>query len=655
MQEIRLKIIFLLVLIFFGINVSNNSKAASLPILNFSDLINGPKSGLGDGLGEGAIVTIWGNNLGSSQGTSKVYFKDSNNSIHEAAHVYYWKNADGQLPGGPSDLYTSHKMQEIAFSIPSAVADGAGKIYVEVEGVNSTELDFYARSDGIIRFVKAGGVDSGVGSWVSPWATMTYAVRGNTAGVGDIIYVTDMTLNDRLQYGSSLQLDGIANNNVAMVAYPNSSVVISTALYGAVQNFYTRNDFWVFSKLRVFASGGACISGSSNGRVVANNLQQVPGTDAFGQAGAIIGAANNYTTLGYENISNLKVFGNYIHDYGGPTTSNKEHATYFSLRSDVTLPAPEIGWNRLEDNIARFGIHFYDENGCGSFSGTFSIHNNWIENQVGPGINIGTLYCDEGTGFDASVDVYDNILINTGLYSPVQMYNQAISLYGTDNTATVRYYNNTIYGYGEAENTENSGLKVHHQVGSEYSFGGTYEWKNNIVVDTKGYPFILESSCQTPLSINNNLWFSVSNTSLTLPSWDSIAVNQNPLFTSPFTNDFTLQSTSPAINAGTTLASIPNDFLGVSRPQGISYDIGAFEYVSAAEETCSDNIQNQDETGIDCGGVCEACIIPTTYTLTNFISAITNWLQIGNTESDVNSDGIVNTRDLGVVMSNWSN
>ena len=162
MQEIRLKIIFLLVLIFFGINVSNNSKAASLPILNFSDLINGPKSGLGDGLGEGAIVTIWGNNLGSSQGTSKVYFKDSNNSIHEAAHVYYWKNADGQLPGGPSDLYTSHKMQEIAFSIPSAVADGAGKIYVEVEGVNSTELDFYARSDGIIRFVKAGGVDSGV-------------------------------------------------------------------------------------------------------------------------------------------------------------------------------------------------------------------------------------------------------------------------------------------------------------------------------------------------------------------------------------------------------------------------------------------------------------------------------------------------------------
>ena len=72
-------------------------------------------------------------------------------------------------------------------------------------------------------------------------------------------------------------------------------------------------------------------------------------------------------------------------------------------------------------------------------------------------------------------------------------------------------------------------------------------------------------------------------------------------------------------------------------------------------ETCSDNIQNQDETGIDCGGVCDACVVPATYGLSNFISAITNWLGIGNETSDVNFDGIVNTRDLGVVMSNWGN
>ncbi|EKE16489.1 MAG: hypothetical protein ACD_11C00006G0012 [uncultured bacterium] len=44
-----------------------------------------------------------------------------------------------------------------------------------------------------------------------------------------------------------------------------------------------------------------------------------------------------------------------------------------------------------------------------------------------------------------------------------------------------------------------------------------------------------------------------------------------------------------------------------------------------------------------------------TYNLSNFISAIDNWLQIGNETSDVNSDSVVNTRDLGIMMSSWGN
>jgi parallel beta helix pectate lyase-like protein len=35
---------------------------------------------------------------------------------------------------------------------------------------------------------------------------------------------------------------------------------------------------------------------------------------------------------------------------------------------------------------------------------------------------------------------------------------------------------------------------------------------------------------------------------------------------------------SPAIDAGVTLSYVTNDFLGVSRPQGAAYDIGAFEF-----------------------------------------------------------------------------
>jgi hypothetical protein len=96
-----------------------------------------------------------------------------------------------------------------------------------------------------------------------------------------------------------------------------------------------------------------------------------------------------------------------------------------------------------------------------------------------------------------------------------------------------------------------------------------------------------------------------------------------------------------------TLTSYIWEYLGNTCPENIC------SRAVVLAESCTDNIQNQDETGIDCGGVCDACIIPTTYTLTNFISVITNWLQIGNETSDVNSDGVVNTRDLGVMMSEW--
>jgi len=42
--------------------------------------------------------------------------------------------------------------------------------------------------------------------------------------------------------------------------------------------------------------------------------------------------------------------------------------------------------------------------------------------------------------------------------------------------------------------------------------------------------------------------------------------------------DLQLLAGSPAIDAGVTLSYVTNDFLGVSRPQGAAYDIGAFEF-----------------------------------------------------------------------------
>lgn len=114
--------------------------AHGTPRLAFSDLTNGPVQGLGDGLGQGAIVTVWGYQLGDTPG--KVIFEDSTGMERQAAYVYYWKKADGKLPGGPANLHKSHQLYEVAFSMPTTPL-GAGKIILQhSDGTNSNSLPF---------------------------------------------------------------------------------------------------------------------------------------------------------------------------------------------------------------------------------------------------------------------------------------------------------------------------------------------------------------------------------------------------------------------------------------------------------------------------------------------------------------------------------
>jgi parallel beta-helix repeat protein len=49
------------------------------------------------------------------------------------------------------------------------------------------------------------------------------------------------------------------------------------------------------------------------------------------------------------------------------------------------------------------------------------------------------------------------------------------------------------------------------------------------------------------------------------------------LFENPGGDDYSLSPSSPAVDAGETLADVPTDLLGVARPQGTGFDIGAYE------------------------------------------------------------------------------
>jgi hypothetical protein len=50
-------------------------------------------------------------------------------------------------------------------------------------------------------------------------------------------------------------------------------------------------------------------------------------------------------------------------------------------------------------------------------------------------------------------------------------------------------------------------------------------------------------------------------------------------FNDPDNNDFSLKSTAPAIDSGVDLGSnYSSDFVGISRPQSLAWDIGAYEF-----------------------------------------------------------------------------
>ena len=74
------------------------------------------------------------------------------------------------------------------------------------------------------------------------------------------------------------------------------------------------------------------------------------------------------------------------------------------------------------------------------------------------------------------------------------------------------------------------------------------------------------------------------NSSISLAKWQalgfdlhSIVATPAQLFVDPAHQNYQLKPGSPAIDAGVALLDVPTDILGVTRPQGLAYDIGCYE------------------------------------------------------------------------------
>ncbi|MCH8499088.1 MAG: hypothetical protein LAT63_11465 [Marinobacter sp.] len=443
-------LLLLLAVIFFAPNVT----AQSQPLIAFSDLISGPSEGLNDGKGEGAIVTVWAYHLSGTPG--RVLITDSAGVTRQAAHTYYWKRADGQGPSGPADLYSSHQLYEVSFSLPKS-ANGPAVIHIENDnGIASPPFSFTVRAGNIYHVKASGSNDTGDGTFTNPWRYLngwhsnSKAPGNGRLQAGDLVYSHGVT---EPSYGGGgrdsglflRSINGTLSNQVALVAYPNTRPIVRSPRWGIhpyLSSGIVVSKFSVYGGLLddprdnslTFGAGSTSdstmqIKTSSNGRIIGNYISDIEGKCSNGWHGGIVS--------GGIDGSNVKVFGNHIDDLGCIQTSHFHHTTYMTKRtangSEPTL-AWEFAYNRLTNNKARYGIHFYDQSPfdstqCDHVVGTLRVYKNHISNQRGPGINVVTRdHSRNKSCWETDVEIVGNILVNTGL-GPVAEINNGTAPY----------------------------------------------------------------------------------------------------------------------------------------------------------------------------------------------------------------------------------
>jgi parallel beta-helix repeat protein len=148
----------------------------------------------------------------------------------------------------------------------------------------------------------------------------------------------------------------------------------------------------------------------------------------------------------------------------------------------------------------------------------------------------------------------------------------AQGLYASVMYGTSKFYNNVI----NLGNAQSNGILF-----MKFEGTGTVEIVGNTFYGLRPYQGIGVQDVSNPI-IKNNIAYAVSGTALWLENSGSTQVSNNylgnPNFVSISNLDFHLQSNSPAIDNGQSLTSPYNvDKDGVSRPQGLGWDMGAYE------------------------------------------------------------------------------
>ncbi|NOY89793.1 MAG: DUF5123 domain-containing protein [Deltaproteobacteria bacterium] len=513
-------------------------------------------------------MTIWGHGLGTARGDS--YVTVGGQRLESDSDYQVWGEA------WPTPFWS-----RITFWLGSAMGDGPTEITVTVGDKTSAPLPFTIRS-GRIFFVAASGAD-GTGSLSDPFVyTQASGGSGFVAGMqpGDLYYFRAGTYDSRANGGNSVlwirnsEPSGEAGRPIAMLAYPGDTPRIFVASYNV--NFRTGikfgNEYMVFSGFQIDSEWMAA-SLASYHRFIGNDLIGLKDQYGSGTGTLVTGGSGN------------KILGNAIH--GGRSKSRFDHATYFSGCADIV--GNHLGWNYVYDNDFGRGPVLsinHQENRCDPGTQILKAHfvfNNIVDcsPQRAVAINVYDLSYDPPEPAPEPTFVYNNLFMNCGTLDRTDTDNIGWAPTVIANTADTRFYNNVLYNSAYVAFSVGSGIL-------------STEFRNNIVVMNSSEPLdgrnsvYIDDNSPENSRISDNLFFDMGSSTIDATGVDTATniLDQDPKFTDPSGLDFSLQSDSPAINAGADdllfdvpppdYAPIDHDMINALRSGG--FDLGVREY-----------------------------------------------------------------------------
>jgi parallel beta-helix repeat protein len=392
-------------------------------------------------------------------------------------------------------------------------------------------------------YVAPGGNNAGAGSNLAPWATLQHAA--NSVRAGDTVVVRAGNYA-----GFDLRTDGTAAAPIQFLADPGAvvnannprtadGINLEGADYVVIQGFEVRN------------TGRAGIRSVTNHHVTLRNNY----SHHNARWGILTGFSDDLLIENNTCTYNAAEHGIYVSNSGDrPVIRNNvsafNHANGIHMNGDASLGGDGIISNALvEGNIIY-------ENGAGGGSGincdgvqNSRIQNNLLYNNHASGISLYRI--DGGGGSTGNVVANNTILVASNGRWALNIRDGS-----TGNTAV----NNIFYNYGSYRGSIS--------ISADSLSGFTSDY--NVVMER----FTTDDG----------------NSVKTLSQWraatgqdqHSVVATPGQLFVNATANDYHLSATSPAIDRGTSFQAPTHDLEGRTRPAGAGWDIGVYEYESAA-------------------------------------------------------------------------